>query len=83
MENALVNCGIERIQDSLITVRDFLSGKYKKFCENLGDILVQGTAQMALESADYTLAKDYDNAIWVLNCSLAELKTKAVTKQGE
>lgn len=83
LENALVNCGIEQIQDSLITVRDFLSGKYKKFCENLGDILVQAAAQTALESADYARAKDYDNAIRVLNCSLAELKTKATTKQGE
>lgn len=83
LENELVKCGIEHIQDSLITVRDFLRGKYKEFCEKLGDMLVQGTPQMALESTDYTQAKDYDNAIGVLNCSLAELKTKAVTKQGE
>lgn len=83
LENALVNCGIEHIQDSLITVRDFLRGKYKEFCERLGDTLVQGTPQMALESTDYTQAKDYDNAIGVLNCSLAELKTKVITKQEE
>lgn len=83
LENALINCGIKRIQDSLITVRDFLRGKYKEFCERLGDTLVQGTPQMALESTDYTQAKDYDNAIGVLNCSLAELKTKVITKQEE
>ena len=79
-EPELVQPGKDRIIESLEVARDFLHGKYRGFCEKLGDLLIQSTPQNALESSDYSQAKDYDNAIWVLVCALTELKK---CNQGE
>lgn len=79
-EPELVQPGKGRIIESLEVARDFLHGKYRGFCEKLGDLLIQSTPQNALESTDYSQAKDYDNAIWVLVCALTELKK---CNQGE
>lgn len=74
LENMLVDIGTHRILDSLKVSREFLQGKYKKLCENLGDLLVQGSADKAKESPDYMLARDYDDAIFVLKSAIKELE---------
>lgn len=74
LENMLVDIGTHRILDSLKVSRDFLQGKYKKLCENLGDLLVQGSAAEAKESPDYMLAHDYNDAIWGLTRAIVELE---------
>lgn len=74
LENMLVDIGTHRILDSLKVSRDFLHGKYKKLCETLGDLLVQGLADKAKESPDYMLARDYDDAIFVLKSAIKELE---------
>ena len=73
-ENMLIDFGVDRILDSLKVSRDFLQGKYKKLCENLGDLLVQSSADKAQESPDYMLAHDYDDAIWGLTRAIIELE---------
>lgn len=80
LENMLVDLGCNRIIESLEVTCDFLRGKYRGFCEKLGDLLIQSTPQNALESTDYNQAKDYDSAIWVLTCALTELRK---CNQGE
>ena len=74
LENMLVDIGTHRILDGLKVSRDFLQGKYKKLCETLGDLLVQGLADKAKESPDYMLARDYDDAIFVLKSAIKELE---------
>lgn len=74
LENMLVDIDKHRILDSLKVSRDFLQGKYKKLCENLGDLLVQGSADKVKESPDYMLARDYNDAIWGLTRAIVELE---------
>lgn len=79
-EPELVQPGKGKIIESLEVACNFLRGEYRGFCEKLGDLLIQSTPQNALESTDYSQAKDYDNAIWVLMCAITKLRK---SNQGE
>lgn len=79
-EPELVQPGKGKIIESLEVACNFLRGEYRGFCEKLGDLLIQSTPQNALESTDYSQAKDYDNAIWVLTCAITKLRK---SNQGE
>ncbi len=74
LEQKLIDFGIDRILGSLKVSRDFLQGKYKQLCENLGDLLVQSSVDKVQESPDYMLAHDYDDAIWGLTRAIIELE---------
>ena len=65
---------VEQILGSLKTAREFIDKKYKKYCSEIGDALVQNQNTDIFNFQSYTLAKDYDTACWVLSCAIKELK---------
>lgn len=74
VENKPVDFGIDGVLECLKVSRAFLEGKYKKSCEELGDLLVQSSTKAALDSQCYIQAKNYDDAIFVLRSAIKELE---------
>ena len=68
------DCQTDKIIGCLKTAREFIDKKYKKYCSEIGDALVQNQNIDIFNFQSYTLAKDYDTACWVLSCAIKELK---------
>lgn len=68
------DCQTDKIIGCLKTARELIDKKYKKYCSEIGDALVQNQNTDIFNFQSYTLAKDYDTACWVLSCAIKELK---------
>ena len=68
------DCQTDKIIGCLKTARELIDKKYKKYCSEIGDALVQNQNTDIFNFQSYTLAKDYDTACWVLSCAIKELR---------